>query len=1245
MEAVFEGHTKWVRCVYASADGRHVYSGSRDDVIRIWDLQTHACVAQLEGHISDVNAISETRDGWYVVSGCGVVMTFALNRGLAANAIKVWSTATRECVATLEGHSNFVSSITITPDDKHIISSSRDNTIRIWSLDTFKCECVIEDAHAKGVGCVCITDDGTRVISGGGDYAVNVWRLVTSPSSSSSSSSSTATARSSTSATLSRIASMGGHTAYVNGLCLAASGSLIVSASGDKTLRLWKLPPQAGNNSSTAPTKKSQQQQQQTKEGARHLVGTLTGHRSAVTAVAVVPNAQNNVVSVSDDTTVKVWCLETRTCLATLLGHTSTVFCVSVTRDSEHIVTGSDDNTVRVWRAPFEALETVRLAPQDALALATKGVFTHVDVPEIQRVLQPGVLSLIASDPPRAIRLAIKGLLPYVGEPAVQAHLLPHVLDLIAEDPPAAIALAQSGKLPYASVPEVQTSLFQAAIGSDISLAVEIANDVLTLPPANTFRTYVPRARLRPGDFIVVDAGLLLRRAEFEAYVETHERRDATLVRTQVLDLDMRALCGARRRWRWWWWSLIVGDEAAASRKGSRLSENAHMDGGTAGYHHVHTSHVAVGSSSDSTSGANGGHDNSASTATTSFASSPPSAPQAAWGDGTTNTNSSSSNTNANSSSNTSSNSSSNAQGADLASSRAPLVPAVGTTANTNGTAAFSSIPQTGAAVAGGTGEPASTSVPMPPPVPSSSSSAPSSSLFSSLVASGRAELFQYLPLRAAVQLRWQCGGRFAFVLEATLHVIMLALLVFVSVSTHQWPASLDVPSSSSSSSGSQTMSTTTTTMTTTTAATSTSASGLGGGSTDDGTVAMQSVVLAILVLAAISGADEAYQLSHRAATHFSSLWNWLDLARTSMTLAFGVLYLQESRAARTVLAFTVVLQWIGLLYFLLPFQRTGPLVLMLLQILRDTYVFLAVLLVVVLGATNSLYVFLHDAGGGGFTDVAQALFTTTTMLLFGGYDDSLFTSASDNLSLRVVFIAVMFLVLVILLNLLIAILSDSYERIQDRSAMELTMAKAKILDDQEASLFLWLRRVMAAAFGIVAFAVFVVVNVLTLGRFEQRLAGAVGEYVGTATPAPRTPPLPTMATSTTTTSTLHGSTQQQQRRYRHRQRQVVECKGTRDVAKLLLITQPLRVGAWPERGAVLIPEHASQLAEDQAVWQGMLRDIKGRVGQAEERMGARVEELAKIVDKHVGDTQRSMKDVRAALAQLDAKLNRLLAD
>ena len=53
-----------------------------------------------------------------------------LPRSETSHMTSVWELATGECKSTLEGHTNWVYSVAISPDGKTIVSGSRDNTVR-----------------------------------------------------------------------------------------------------------------------------------------------------------------------------------------------------------------------------------------------------------------------------------------------------------------------------------------------------------------------------------------------------------------------------------------------------------------------------------------------------------------------------------------------------------------------------------------------------------------------------------------------------------------------------------------------------------------------------------------------------------------------------------------------------------------------------------------------------------------------------------------------------------------------------------------------------------------------------------------------------------------------------------------------------------------------------------------------------------------------------------------------------------
>ena len=114
-----------------------------------------------------------------------------------------------------------------------------------------------------------------------------------------------------------------GHTSWVQGVALALDGKLAVSASLDKTLKVWDL-------------------------GTGLLLRTLECHSDHVYGVALAPNGEL-AVSASADKTLKVWDLDTGRVLLTLEGHSEPIEGVAVTPDGKRAVSACANGWLRVW--------------------------------------------------------------------------------------------------------------------------------------------------------------------------------------------------------------------------------------------------------------------------------------------------------------------------------------------------------------------------------------------------------------------------------------------------------------------------------------------------------------------------------------------------------------------------------------------------------------------------------------------------------------------------------------------------------------------------------------------------------------------------------------------------------------------------------------------------------------------------------------------------------------------------------
>ena len=148
-----EGHADYVYSVTITPDGKKAVSGSRDNTLRLWDIESGACLKVLEGHTDTVYSVALTPDGKRVVSGS------------SDKTLRMWDLESGACLKVLEGHSKYIVSVALTPDGKRALSGSRDNTLRLWDLESGACMKVLE-GHADTVYSVALTPDGKRAVSG-----------------------------------------------------------------------------------------------------------------------------------------------------------------------------------------------------------------------------------------------------------------------------------------------------------------------------------------------------------------------------------------------------------------------------------------------------------------------------------------------------------------------------------------------------------------------------------------------------------------------------------------------------------------------------------------------------------------------------------------------------------------------------------------------------------------------------------------------------------------------------------------------------------------------------------------------------------------------------------------------------------------------------------------------------------------------------------------------------------------------
>ena len=177
-----------------------------DNTVELWDVATHTNIATLEGHTDWINSVSFSPDGTTLASGS------------SDNTVKLWDVATGANIATLQGHTNRVWSVSFSPDGTTLASGSDDNTVKLWDVAT-RTNIATLQGHRSRVWSVSFSPDGTTLASGSDDNTVKLWDV----------------------ATRTNIATLQGHTNRVWSVSFSPDGTTLASGSDDNTVKLWDV--------------------------------------------------------------------------------------------------------------------------------------------------------------------------------------------------------------------------------------------------------------------------------------------------------------------------------------------------------------------------------------------------------------------------------------------------------------------------------------------------------------------------------------------------------------------------------------------------------------------------------------------------------------------------------------------------------------------------------------------------------------------------------------------------------------------------------------------------------------------------------------------------------------------------------------------------------------------------------------------------------------------------------------------
>jgi WD40 repeat protein/transcriptional regulator with XRE-family HTH domain len=285
--------TKGITCLAFAPDGSLLASGGHDATVRLWDARRGTPLEELP-HPSAVFSLAWSPDGRLLASGD------------VAGTIRLWErqqTGPTTCVQTLVGHSNWVRGLAFAPNGSRLASASWDGTVKLWEVgETGSRRCLQTlTGHTEKVNCVAWSPDGGTLASGSLDHTIWLWD------------GQEGTAR----------VVLQGHSAVVNGLAFTPDSRSLLSGSGDGTLRLWDV--ERGES-----------------------LRLMQGYTACLYDLDWSPDG-TQLVSGGSDTVVTLWDVAGATLPRVLRGHRWDVYGVGWRPDGSLLASSGWDNAIRLW--------------------------------------------------------------------------------------------------------------------------------------------------------------------------------------------------------------------------------------------------------------------------------------------------------------------------------------------------------------------------------------------------------------------------------------------------------------------------------------------------------------------------------------------------------------------------------------------------------------------------------------------------------------------------------------------------------------------------------------------------------------------------------------------------------------------------------------------------------------------------------------------------------------------------------
>jgi WD40 repeat protein len=423
------GHSDHIAKIAFSTDGKTLVSGSLDDTIKLWDIETGKALGKpLIGHSGSIrndlafspnNSIAasitknhgiqlwDIKNKKFIDSGSHLKFVGSRSQDIAFSpdgkilasadihheVIRLWDVKNKHILSTFLGHSNGVVRVAFKPDGKELASADASAEIRLWDIETGYSMFLRKpnselSLDAPIIYAITFSPDGKTLAAGGNYGEISLWNIESEQPI--------------------KDKPLIESQSIVSDIAFSPNGKILASGGyHDGLVKLWDIKtkeiigkPLVGHTKGFLEGVFDVEFSPDGKVlasggfdniirlwninqlGEPFLNKSLTGYSTNIFSVEFSPDGKT-LVSGGEDATIRLWDVKTGQALGEpLTTHQASVFSVGFSPDGKTLISGSDDNIIRFWDVETRKLittQTGRFSFTSRITLSPNGKILAVE--------------------------------------------------------------------------------------------------------------------------------------------------------------------------------------------------------------------------------------------------------------------------------------------------------------------------------------------------------------------------------------------------------------------------------------------------------------------------------------------------------------------------------------------------------------------------------------------------------------------------------------------------------------------------------------------------------------------------------------------------------------------------------------------------------------------------------------------------------------------------------------------------